>query len=117
MRVKPAMAGAVSGLVLAACGASPATATVNFSGAVGTLSIVVTAPPLSIITFENGVKKLSFPGVTTMVMDGDHHTGPLLCQADATSKDGETGHIAMYSTIPGTPTSFCDQMKQSIQSA
>lgn len=117
--VKAAFASAVGAVLLASCGETSATTTVEMTTTGGTVSVVVTASQANITKIEDGIKggSNSIPGVSVTAVDGDQHSGGLVCQTDATAKDGESGHIAIYSTLAGVTSAFCDQMKQSIQNA
>lgn len=105
-------------VVAAGCGNSTATATVNFTGPSGTLSVVVTANQSDLAQFEKGAQSQSAPGVSESTVDGDKHTGSLICQTDLTAPGASgTAHLAVYSDISGVPTSICSTIEQAVQSA
>jgi hypothetical protein len=115
MRPVLVVCAALAALAVVACGNK--SATLEISGAAGTFSLVITGSADTIAVFENKVSSYvssgqGNPGVNLTTVDGDQHTGPLVCQTDVTD-NGVPYHVALYSTLASLTPALCAQIQAS----
>lgn len=102
-------------IVLASCGDSSATATVE-EGAAGVvaLSVVVNGSPDAISDFETemkaGAPSGQVQGVTITTVSGDHHTGTFACQTDTTVNNFMV-HVSVYSINQTVGVEICNGLE------
>lgn len=102
-------------LVLAGCGDSTATATVEESAAGSTaFSVVVSGSPDAISDFETemkaGAPSGQVNGVSITTVSGDHHTGTFACQTDTTVSTF-TVHVSVYSANATAGVEICNTLE------
>ena len=109
---------AVSAFALTACGTK--TITLNASGGGGSVSIVVTGDSDSVNSFQQGVSQAvaagESSGANVSTVDGDQHTGNLVCSTTVSS-GSQSAQLTVYSTISGLTSSICSQIQSSVQNA
>jgi|SRR5580700_375168 hypothetical protein len=102
-------------IMLAGCGDSSATATVQESAAgVVAFSVVVNGSSDAIGDFETEMKAGApggqLNGVSITTVSGDHHTGTLACNTD-TTVNNFTVHVSVYSAIRVVGVEICNGLE------
>jgi hypothetical protein len=116
MRIRMFAAVATAGIAIVACGSSTETSTLEVSGSGGTIYFVVTGNSDDISAFQSGAASAAAngqaSGANVTSASGDQHKGNQVCATDVT-RNGDTLHVVVYSTISSVSNSICSDLQAS----